>query len=370
MILPRRQEMAYGEPRLAEGARKVLILRMDRIGDMLLSTPAIRNLREGLPSAHLTLVASPYNAPVLRGWEAVDEQRTYDPKWPASRKREFARRLREEDYDLCVVLSSLMESYRLAFGSRARIRTGILYSRRLLARVVGPIFLTHPMVIDIDRAVQRREHVPHEVEQMLGLVKLLGLPAKEYSLDVPVSRADRDWARDLVSGSCSGRTLIGLHLSSKWLSSGWTGLGMALLLEEILNTVPDSAIVVTHGPTDQSAVEELSPHLDSVRNPDLARSLTGRVMLAGDLSFGQWAGLFSLCQAILTRDTGSLHLAAALGVPLVAIYEKGSIHHNGQQWAPWKVPHFSIEAGDPAEASFEILRRVSSLLAESARRAA
>ena len=362
--------MAYGEPRLADGARKVLILRMDRIGDMLLSTPAIRNLREGLPSAHLTLIASPYNAPVLRGWEAVDEVRVYDLKWPASRKRGFARRLREEGYDLCVVLSTLMESYRLAFGSRARIRAGILYSRRLLARVVGPIFLTHPIVIDIDGAVERGEYVPHEVEQMLSLVKLLGLPAKEHPLEVPVSRADREWARDLVSRSCSGQTLIGLHLSSKWFSSGWTGLGMTLLLEEILKAIPDSAIIVTYGLGEADAAEQLAPHLDVDRGSDLARSLTGRVMLAGDLSFGQWAGLLSLCGVILTRDTGSLHLAAALGVPLVAIYEKGSFQHNAQQWAPWKVPHFSIEAGEVGETSFEILRRVSSLLGESARRAA
>lgn len=353
---------------LTKNARKILILRLDRIGDMLLSTPAIRSVREALPSAHLTLVGSPYNAPVLQGWEAVDEIRAYDRKWPASRKREFARGLREERYDLCMVLSSLMESYRLAASSRARIRAGILYSRRLWARVAGPRLLTHPMVLDIDGAVKRKERVPHEVEQLLGLVRHVGLPAKEHPLEVSLRRADVDWARELVSRSLDGGALIGLHLSDEWLSGGWSGLGIAVLIEEILRGIPGSCVIVTHGPKDSKAAARVAPYLG--REWVIAPDFRNRVLLSGDLPFGRWAALLSLCGAVVTRDTGSLHLAAALGRPVVAIYDKGRFHHNSQQWAPWMVPHCSLESGRCGETSAEILRMLKSLLADTARRAA
>ncbi len=351
--------------------RKVLILRIDKIGDMILSTPALRNIREGLPSAHITLLASPYNAPVVERSPYLDEVREYDRKWPISRKREYARKLRNEHYDLCIVLSPSTESYKLAHWSKAPIRAGIIYSRRIVSRMMAPIRLTHPLVVDVDGAVQRRDRVPHEVEQMLQLLKLIGLPAKEYPLDIPVTRDAADWAQSLVSERCRGRTLIGIHLSDKWFSSGWTGLGMALLFDEIIHAIPDSSIVATYGPADAAMAEQVAHYVDCDHCIGLSESLKGRVLMVGDLTFDKWAGLTSLCDVVLSRDTGSLHLAAALGRPVVAIYERGSFHHNSQQWAPWKVPHFSMESGYFSETSTEILRRLTALLAGSpGRRAA
>ena len=355
---------------LPESVRKVLLLRMDRVGDMLLSTPAIRCVREAVPSAHLTLVASPYNAPVLRGWECVDEIRSYDTKWPRSRKQEFVRTLCGETYDLCLVLSSLMESYKLASRSRAKVRAGILYSRRIWSRMIGPQLLTHPMVVDIDGAVARRERVPHEVEQLLRLVQSVGLPARDRPLEVPLSTADSDWARAVIPGPADARVLIGLHLCEKWFSAGWTPLGLAVLVEQMLDAIPGSHIVITHGPWDADAAERLRPYLEGENGSRTPSVLSQRVSLLGDLTFGRWAGVLSLCRVVLTRDTGSLHLAAALGRPVVAIYERGSFHHNAQQWAPWMIPHHSLESGQCSETSAEILRKTRSLLEETARRAA
>ena len=352
------------QQRLAD-ARKVLILRLDKIGDMILSTPAIRNIREGLPSSHITLIASPYNAPVVRGLPYLDEVREYDRSWPLPVKKEYARNLRKEQYDICIALSPSTETHKLAYWSKAPIRASIVYSRRVVSRLLAPIRLTHPLVIDVDGAVKRKERVLHEVRQMLDLNKLIGLPDTEYPLEIPVNLGDVEWASRQVSEQCAGRTLIGVHLSERWFSSGWTGLGMALLFDEIIHTIPDSAIIATYGPADTSAVEQVAHYIDTDDGIGLSKSLKGRVLLAGGVSFGRWAGLTSLCSVVLTRDTGSLHLAAALGRPVLAIYEKGSFNHHAQQWEPWKVPHFSMESGYFSETSAEILSRLTALLSES-----
>jgi ADP-heptose:LPS heptosyltransferase len=140
---------------------------------------------------------------------------------------------------------------------------------------------------------------------------------------------------------------------------------MAVLIEQILDEIPDSCVIVTHGPWDADAAGRLARYLDG--NGDTLRR---RVLMVGDLPFGRWAGVLSLCRVVITRDTGSLHLAAALGRPVVAIYDRGSFHHNAQQWAPWMVAHHSLESGQCGETSAEILRRTQALLRESARRAA
>jgi ADP-heptose:LPS heptosyltransferase len=352
------------QQRLAD-VRKVLILRLDKIGDMILSTPAIRNIREGLPSSHLTLIASPYNAPVVRGLPYLDEVREYDKSWPLPVKKEFARGLQNEHYDLCIALSPTTETYQLAYWSKAPTRAAILYAGRIVPRMLALVRLTHPLVVDVDGAVRRKEQVPHEVRQMLQLNKLIGLPDTEYPLEIPVNRDDVEWASKLASEQCSGRTLIGVHLSERWFSSGWTGLGLALLFDEIIRTIPDSSIIATYGPADTSAVEQVAHYIDVDDGIGLSESLKGRVLLAGGVSFGRWAGLTSLCSVVLTRDTGSLHLAAALGRPVLAIYEKGAFSHNAQQWAPWKVPHFSMESGYFSETSAEILSRLTALISES-----
>lgn len=351
-------------------AQKVLVIRIDKIGDMILSTPALQNIREGLPSAHIVMVASPYNAPAVDGLKYLDEVRAYDRNWPLPTKKAFAQRLRDEQYDLCVILSPTTEAYKLAYWSKAKVRAGIVYSRRVVSRLLAPIRLTHSIVFDLDGAAARREHIPHEVEQMLQLLNVVGLPAIDYPLSVPVSPADVEWADKLVDRNCPGRTLIGVHLSEKWFSSGWSGLGMALLFDEILQAIPDSSIVATYGPADGPMVDQIMPYVDGDDCLGLAKSLHGRVFMAGGLPFGHWAGLISRCSVVLTRDTGSLHLAAALGRPVVAIYERGSFHHNAQQWAPWKVPHYSMESGYFSETSAEILRRLIGLLSESDRKAA
>ena len=71
---------------MAERAARVLVIRTDKVGDMLLSTPAIKAVRAALPGAHLTVLASVYNEPAIRGWKVPDDIEVYDQAWPL-RKR-------------------------------------------------------------------------------------------------------------------------------------------------------------------------------------------------------------------------------------------------------------------------------------------
>ncbi len=87
------------------GAKNVLIIRTDHLGDLLLSTPLIRTLRSLMPGRRFVLVSSPANAGALNGWDALDGELVFDPSWSLARKCKFLIELRRTRWDLCLTLA-------------------------------------------------------------------------------------------------------------------------------------------------------------------------------------------------------------------------------------------------------------------------
>lgn len=347
--------------------RNVLILRTDHLGDLLLSTPLIRQLRTALPGRRFTLVASPANTGALTGWDAIDDTRLYDPAWSLDRKWQFARELGREPWDLCLTLSPRTPSYLLGWLSGAPIRAGIVYSRRLFARLLSPLWLTHPVVVAVDEQLAANLPAPHEVQQLAEIMTVLGLPSHGPGpLEIPVPAADLDWAGQWLANQPEAATLpparlIGIHGAGKWLSAGWTAADFLTLVRSVLsgctNTgFPATRVALTFGPGDQQLELAVTQALQSQPEP--------LILLPGPLSISRWAALTSFCDVVISPDTGSLHLAVAVRRPVVALYESASFLHCSSQWAPWQVPHAIIRRTTPAATIALILGETLRLLAK------
>lgn len=332
---------------------RVLILRTDHLGDLLLSTPLIRALRSALPGRHFTLVASPANAGALQGWDALNEIIEFDPGWPLAQRWRFGRELGRQRWDLCLVLSPRTPSYLLGWLSGAPIRAGIVYSRRIAARLLSPWWLTHPVVVGVDELLAKREAVPHEVKQLAQLADILGLPHSEPGpLEYPLNQDNLDWAdawlqQQVCDCGCDvSGPLIGIHGAGKWWSAGWTDAHFFDLIHTIQTddprfvSVPNARVLVTFGPGDRELEQAVLQRLQAIPHP--------QILLPGSLSVPRWAALLSRCDAVISPDTGSLHLAAAVERPVVAMYEADSFLHCSTQWAPWHVPHAIVRRGKPA----------------------
>ena len=346
------------QPPDLSAALNVLIIRADHLGDLLLSTPLIRTMRAALPGRRFTLIASPANAGALAGWDALDEIRVYDPSWSFLRKWRFVSQLRRTRWDLCLTLSPRTPSYVLGALSGAPVRAGIIYSRRVAARMLSPLWLTHPVVLSVDECLAAGEPVPHEVEQLSEVVAVLGINAAPGPLEMPLQEDETAWARHWLSISAEeGSRLIAIHGAGKWLSKGWTPGNFIALVRSLPLKSPGTKIVLTFGPGD-TVLEEAAEEL-LTDHPDPA------VLLPGPLSVPRWAALLSLCDAVVTPDTGSLHLAVAVGRPVVAMYEDASYLHCAAQWAPWKVPHVLVRRQSLRETQTAILNGLATLLPHS-----
>lgn len=343
-------------PSPLDAVRNILILRTDHLGDLLLSTPLIRTLRTALPGRRFTLVVSPANAGALDNWDAIDEILLYDPRWSLAKKWRFARQLATgcggRPWDLCLVLSPRTPSYLLGWLSKATLRAGIVYSRRLLARLMSPFWLTHPVVMAVDEQLADHQPVLHEVRQLAAIAAALGLPANEPGpLEIPLAATDIAWSESWLADH-EGPTL-GVHGAGKWLSQGWTAEDFLQLLQTL--AAPQRRLVVTFGPGDRLLEQAVTEALAARPDP--------RILLPGPLSIPRWAALFSCCDLVISPDTGSLHLAVAVGRPVVAMYEAASFLHCSSQWAPWGTSHAMVRRTSPMATIPILLAEVLRLLA-------
>ena len=339
-----------------ESVRKVLILRTDHLGDLLLTTPLIRNLRNALPSRHFTLVCSPANADALAGWDGIDEILLFDPKWTVLQKIHFWQRLRKQRYDLCLVLSPRTGAYLTGWFSGATWRAGIVYHRRLLARLFAPVWLTHPLVLALDPLIEQGLPVPHEVEQLNSLLTELKIQGVPGPLEISFTAADKEWARLFLTSQAQDiRPWIGIHGASKWLSGGWTSDDFFSLLHQLSMDYPTHSFLLTFGPGDRLIGSQIKALIQQHPLP--------HVTIAEELPVARWAALFSCCEAVISPDTGSLHVAVAVGRPVVALYEDAVFVHCSSQWAPWQVPHVIVRRKGLTETKAALVNGLSTLIA-------
>jgi ADP-heptose:LPS heptosyltransferase len=312
---------------------KILLSRTDRIGDLILSTPAIATVRNSFPDAHVTMVASPYNEVVMERNDDVDELLVLPREIKPS-----AFGARQRDYDIAIALAPRAVDFALVGATRARLRVGYTYERRWFARLTAPLYLNCLMVSEADPELSDRHPrrlVRHEVVQLLDLVGLAGAHHRIERLRLDVFEEDRAAVRGLPDGP------IVLHLGMRWLQHGSTLESTLLLVERLAKVAP---LVITCA----RECEEIAPLFER----------TGHVSrLLRRLPFHQWAAVFEHARIVVTVDTGATHVASAVRRPLVVAFEHRYFWLNSQEWAPYGVPHALVrKPGSSDEASLARFR--------------
>jgi heptosyltransferase-3 len=323
--------------------RRILLSRTDRIGDLILTTPAIATVRRSFPDARITMIASAYNRVVLERNDDIDELVELPG---AVRPSTFGAMHR--GYDLAIALAPRSVDLQIVGGSAAAVRVGYTYERRWFARLSAPLFLNRVMISEADPDLCERDPrriVRHEVVQLLDLVALAGANDRVDRLRLDLTDEDRGIARTLPEEP------IVVHLGERWFGSGST-LASTLALVESLRAF---------GPVVVTCAAECDGYA-----PDFERGAADRVLRA--LSFHAWAAVFERARCVVTVDTGATHVASAMRRPTVVAFEHRYFRLNSQEWAPYGVPHVLVRkpefADDESLAHFraEIVRGVETLI--------
>jgi ADP-heptose:LPS heptosyltransferase len=298
---------------------RIVLIRTDRIGDLVLSTPAIATVRKSFPQAHIAMVCSSYNRIVMERNSDVDELLT----WPqAVKPRAFGTRFR--GFDIAVALAPRSIDLEIAGATRAPVRVGYTYVRRYIARLTARLYVNRVMISEADPDLSERDphrHVRHEVNQLLDLVALAGATQRVDGLRLDITDEDR-----AASAYLPDRPIV-LHLGLRWFAEGSTFESTLLLMKQLRRFgVP---LVVTYAPECEHYVKEI------------AESRLADVLLGG-LPFYRWAAVFERACVIVTVDTGATHVASAVRRPTVVAFEHRYFRLNSQEWAPYGVPHVLV----------------------------
>jgi ADP-heptose:LPS heptosyltransferase len=328
---------------------RIVLTRLDRVGDLVLSTPAIASVRRSWPEAHVTMVCNDYNAPVVEYNPDVDAVVTIPERTsPAAFGRTFRGKC-----DIAIALAPRFPDYRLVAATGAPKRVGYTYVRRYVARLSAGLFLTNLAVSEADPELAERTPHPvrHEVDQVLSLVTLAGGSESYRELVVPISAADREAVASVPADG------IAFHLGLRWLRDGST-LESAIALIRMLREF-GRPVVVTHGG-------------DTLEAAALIRAAGVADDVVGGLPFLQWAAVFEKSRLVVTVDTAATHVASATRRPAVVLFEHRYFHLSSQEWSPYHVPSVCLrkpagESPDELAASREsTVAAVASLLRNAA----
>ncbi|CAA9452413.1 MAG: ADP-heptose--lipooligosaccharide heptosyltransferase II [uncultured Rubrobacteraceae bacterium] len=303
-----------------EALRRVLLVRLDNLGDVLLTTPAFRAVRQALPEAHLALLAGPAGCEVGRLNPDVDETILYHApnedvyfELPQNPKRELAaiKTLEERDFDAAIIFTSYKQS--------ALPAAYLCYLAGIPVRAAGSFegpgsLLTHRH--------RYEETVPpkHETLRGLELTESLSFPPVEPEMVLVPRTEDEEGAAQLLERHGVERFVL-VHPGASASSRAYPPERYAEVVEELAGQ-SGLPVLVTGGPNEE----------------DLTRRVAGSagVSLGGETSFGVFASLAGRAAVVVTNNTGTTHVASALKRPVVTVFAGTN---PAEQWGPWRTPN-------------------------------
>ncbi len=297
-----------------QNIRRLAVFKMRNIGDVLMITPVLRALRETFPDARITAVVNSGTEAMLAHNPHIDEVLVHERDGSLLHELRFVRELRKRRFDLTIGLTEGDRTawYSLFCGARFRIGIPHFFWPKFDPRRLAYHFPVYPA-----------RRVMHEVEKHFDLLERAGLKLRSTqpgNLCLVVSDELRDWARRELSALRPAR-IVHVHPVSRWLWKCWRNEAMAEVIDW-LQTERNTRVVVTTGP----AARELERAREIIR---LSRSKP--LFYEGDLSLGQIAALSAESDGYFGVDTAPMHMAAAVGVPVVALFGPT----NPKNWGPW-----------------------------------
>jgi ADP-heptose:LPS heptosyltransferase len=320
---------------------KVLVLKTDEIGDFVLATAFLRELRLMLPRAQITLVVSPTTYNLAELCPYVDEIMVYRQSVPRYIRpfiltwRAFKLgycTLRQKHFDIALMPRWDTDGYYsayVAYFSCAKRRVGYAESVNSRKRIMNKGFDL------MFTEVLHDEKPKHEVERYLDFIRYYGGNPSSDALELWTDSFDDNFAERVLA-----------NISTKMLVAFCPGAGAAdrqwpadrfIELGQWLKKLYGSSFIIIGGANDIN----LGRYIKEALNQETF-DLTGRTTLR------QTATLLKRCHLYVGNDTGAMHIAAAVGVPIVEIscfpVDGPNWHWNSpSRFAPWKVPHRIVQ---------------------------
>ncbi len=310
---------------------RILVIRRDNIGDLVCTTPLLVALRERYPDGHIAALVNTYNRAVLDGNPDVDAVHAYEKGKHRGAGRSilsvYADRLRlilalrREKFDYAILATPHFSPHSLRFARLIGARHVLGYARPGEARSRLDIALRD------DRAVSA-----HHVEQVFGLLKALGINGPPPPLRVFPDPGERRGIEQALSRLGSGTPVVGVHISARRKSQQWPAANFAELIRAIA-TRHAARFLLLWAPGDTDNPRHPG---DDDKAREIAKACEALPLLPCPTeTLPRLIAALSLCDIVVCADGGAMHIAAALGRPILCFFGDSP----PEVWHPWGVPY-------------------------------
>ncbi|MEP0916054.1 lipopolysaccharide heptosyltransferase II [Leptolyngbya sp. DQ-M1] len=303
-------------------AKNLLCIRLDTIGDVLMTTPAFRALKTALPDRRLTLLTSSAGAAIAPLIPEIDQTIVYDSPWlKATAPRESPR----PEYDMIDLLRQHQFDGAIIFTVYSQ---NPLPSAFLCYLAEIPLRLAHchenpyQLLTDWIKDPEPDRGIRHEVQRQLDLVTEIGATAENQHLSLRVDPRAHDRVSHLLSSFNLPKRWVVMHTGATAPSRRYSIEQFAIVADQLI-LEHDFAVIFTGTAIELDIVAQIRAKMQATAHS-----------LVCQLSLGEFAALIELAPVVISNNTAPAHLAAALGTPVVDLYALTNPQHT-----PWQVPH-------------------------------
>ncbi len=275
---------------------KILIIRLSSLGDIVLTTPAIRAVRSNFPKAYIAMLVGKQSADILRGNPHLDEIITFDRLSKSKNTAEMwrtARILRKRKFTLAIDLQRKFRTEMLMYLSGAVDR-------------IGKSWLCTVRVSE--------QGNKHTTEHYFDLLRAANIPTEDRELELFLDNSERRAAMKIfnTAGIADGRLKVGLFPGAGWKLREWMPERFAAIGDRLVEHF-DADVLIFGGQKEAELVRRVANLMN-----------TRAVRFAGNLQMRQLAACIEQCDLFVTNDTGPMHIAAGVGTPIVSLFGPGN----------------------------------------------
>lgn len=287
--------------------KKILISRTDGLGDLLLTTPLIKAVKESEGHPYVAVMAGKYASPVLENSPDVDEIIIYDQE----DRKNLLRKLKDAKFDACITVYPRFDTSFLLASCGIPKRIGSAY------RWYSPLFF------NIQVTMHRKNSVKHEADYNLELGESIIGKKEANQIYYYPSNDEKAKADEYVKRKGLPPQFVIIHPGSR--GSAWN-ISEAKYIEAADKISEFAKVLITGGPDEKDKIRAMR---EKMKNMDKVQ------LLEENMTIREFAAVIGRASVLVSGSTGPMHLAAALGVKTLSFFPHDDIKAmRAKRWGP------------------------------------
>lgn len=295
-----------------EKINRILLSRTDRMGDVLLTTPAIQAVRDEFPNAYIAMLIRPYTESIVRNNPFLDEVIVYDKYGKHNSILStflFSMNLRSKKFDIGIAFHPTNRVHTIFYLSRIPVRIG--YDRKL------EFLLTHPI------RHTKQYGVKHESEYTMDMLELLGICQKKFPLTLKISHSTENKIRTLLrKKGYVNKNIVAIQPGSSCPSKIWPSDKYVRLVREINKKFSVKFLIIG-----DNRSKDISEYIEKKLDFNIWNTTSEFPIL-------EVAGLLKYCSLLISNDSAPVHIATAVKTPVITMFGRNQPGLSPTRWGP------------------------------------